>query len=80
MYKQLSKYTIEFLTIVLSISVSFWGENYRQKKMIMNEERMVLLDLKEEIESNINYVEYQLGRIDTDLNKITDYLDNYDNY
>ncbi len=38
MYKQLSKYTIEFLTIVLGISVSFWGENYRQKKMIMNEE------------------------------------------
>ena len=71
---------MEFLTIVLGISVSFWGENYRQERIINKEEKMVLLDLKEEIESNIDYVKYQLKRIDIHLNKITDYLDNYNNY
>ena len=80
MNNNLKKYSIEFLTIVLGISVSFWVENYRQERMLIKEERTVLLDLKDEIESNIDYVKYQLNRIDTDLNKITDYLDNYENY
>ena len=31
-------------------------------------------------ESNINYIQYQVARIDSQLNTITYYLDNYDNY
>ena len=51
MNSQFKKYSMEFLTIVLGISVSFWVENYRQERMLQKEERMVLLDLKDEIES-----------------------------
>ena len=80
MNSQFKKYSMEFLTIVLGISVSFWVENYRQERMLQKEERMVLLDLKDEIESNINYIQYQVARIDSQLNTITYYLDNYDNY
>ena len=50
MKNQIKLYSMEFLTIVLGISVWFWGENYRQERIINKEEKMVLLDLKEEIE------------------------------
>ena len=47
MKNQIKLYSMEFLTIVLGISVSFWGENYRQERIINKEEKIVLLDLKE---------------------------------
>lgn len=74
--KNILRYIVEFLVIVTGVTVSFWGEEYRESLQNKEEEFKALENLKIELDDIEIYCEDRKNSYEKDF-KILNYLINY---
>ena len=75
MKKLIIKYSIEFFVIVFSISASFFVENIREEKAKINREKLVRLNLLNEMLESKSYLDSRLDAFNIDRDFLTALID-----
>ena len=74
MNKNISKYIIEFVVIVLSISISFFLENKRIDNETKNREKLIKINLKNELSNANAYLQSREKAYSVDLDFLNSLL------
>ena len=72
--KYILKYTLEFLVIVLGISVSFWLNNWTENRLLNNQKKENLINLKSAIQKDSDLLENIESFNDFRLNSLSQVL------
>ena len=78
--KYFIKYTLEFIVIVLGISVSFWGNNKQAVNESKNNEIEVYIDIRTELNELTNFISERTAAFKYDLDLIDNVYKENHNY